>query len=309
MSTEVRRGLFRNWPLKFAAVLLSLILYVAVAAQEQVTQEQPMQLQVRVPPGRTLLGAPDSLTVVLRGKIAELLRARLFHQVLVLDVPETLSTATWTTTLQPTSVQIPKGTDVQVAEIKPGTITVQLDSVANKDVPVVARVSVRPDSGQSLDGGLQIMPSVARIVGPRRLLAAIESVATIPTAFDAVRGGFSRTVALDTAPLGIVRLAPKEVRISGATLSVFERVFNLPVESGAGPLTGYELRPSHASVVVRGPEAIVAGLTRDSLKVIIHLGGPVSDSATVHLMVLAPRGIAARAIPESVLVVRKRGRG
>jgi YbbR domain-containing protein len=310
MSTEPRRGLFRNWPLKIAAVLLSLILYVAVAAQEQVTQEQPMQLQVRVPPGRTLLGAPESLTVVLRGKIAELLRARLFHQVLVLQVPETLSTATWTTALQPSSVEIPKGTDVQVAEIKPGTITVQLDSVAFKDVPVVARVSVRPDSGQSLDGGLQIMPSVVRIVGPRKLLAAIESVATIPTALDAVRGGFSRMVALDTAPLGIVRLAPREVRISGATLSVFERVFNLlPVESGAGPLTGYELRPPRANVVVRGAEALVVGLTKDSLKVIIHLGGPVSDSTTVRLMVLAPRGITARAIPESVLVVRKRGRG
>jgi hypothetical protein len=310
MSTEVRRGLFRNWALKLAAVALSLILYVAVAAQEQVTQEQPMQLQVRVPPGRTLLGAPESLTVVLRGKIAELLRARLFHQVLVLQVPETLSTATWTTALQPSSVEIPKGTDVQVAEIKPGTITVQLDSVAFKDVPVVARVSVRPDSGQSLDGGLQIMPSVVRIVGPRKLLAAIESVATIPTALDAVRGGFSRMVALDTAPLGIVRLAPREVRISGATLSVFERVFNLlPVESGAGPLTGYELRPPRANVVVRGAEALVVGLTKDSLKVIIHLGGPVSDSTTVRLMVLAPRGITARAIPESVLVVRKRGRG
>lgn len=310
MSTEVRRGLFRNWPLKLAAVTLSLILYVAVAAQEQVTQEQPMQLQVRVPPGRTLLGAPESLTVVLRGKIAELLRARLFHQVLVLQVPETLSTATWTTALQPSSIEIPKGTDVQVAEIKPGTITVQLDSVAFKDVPVVARVSVRPDSGQSLDGGLQIMPSVVRIVGPRKLLAAIESVATIPTALDAVRGGFSRMVALDTAPLGIVRLAPREVRISGATLSVFERVFNLlPVESGAGPLTGYELRPPRANVVVRGAEALVVGLTKDSLKVIIHLGGPVSDSTTVRLMVLAPRGITARAIPESVLVVRKRGRG
>jgi len=310
MTAEVRRGLFRNWPLKAAAVVLSLILYLAVAAQEQVTQEQPMQLQVRVPAGRTLLGAPETLTVVLRGKIAELLRARLFHQVLVLQVPETLSTATWTTTLQPASVEIPKGTDVQVSEIKPATVTVQLDSVASKDVPVVARVSVRPDSGQSLDGGLQIMPSVVRIVGPGRLLAAIESVATIPTAFDAVHGPFSRTVALDTVPLGLVRLAPKEVRISGATLSVFERVFNLlPVESGAGPLTGYELRPSRASVVVHGPESLVAGLTKDSLKVIIHLGGPVSDSATVRLMVLAPRGVVARATPESVLVVRKRGRG
>jgi hypothetical protein len=107
-----------------------------------------------------------------------------------------------------------------------------------------------------------------------------------------------------------VRLAPREVRISGATLSVFERVFNLlPVESGAGPLTGYELRPPRANVVVRGAEALVVGLTKDSLKVIIHLGGPVSDSTTVRLMVLAPRGITARAIPESVLVVRKRGRG
>jgi len=310
MSTEVRRGLFRNWPLKLAALTLSLILYVGVAAQEQVTQEQPMQLQVRVPPGRTLVGAPESLTVVLRGKIGELLRARLFHQVLVLQVPETLSTATWTTTLQPASVEIPKGTDVQVSEIRPGSVTVQLDSVDSKDVPVVARVSVRPDSGQSLDGGLQIMPSVARIVGPRKLLAAIESVATIPTALDAVRGGFSRTVALDTAPLGVVRIAPKEVRISGATLAVFERVFNLlPIESGAGPLTGYELHPSRVSVVVRGPEAVVDGLTKDSLKVIIHLGGPVSDSATVRLMVLSPRGLVARATPESVLVVRKRGRG
>ncbi|HKE90832.1 MAG TPA: hypothetical protein VKB45_10865, partial [Gemmatimonadales bacterium] len=83
----------------------------------------------------------------------------------------------------------------------------------------------------------------------------------------------------------------------------------LPVESGAGPLTGYELRPSRANVVIRGPEAIVVGLTKDSLKVIIHLGGPISDSAVVHLMVLAPRGITARAVPESVLVVRKRGRG
>src|SRR5712691_8832238 len=175
MSPEVRRGLFRNWPLKFAAVALSLILYVAVAAQEPVTQELPLRLEVRVPPGRTLLGAPDSLTVVLRGKIAELLRVRLFREVLVLQVPETLSTATWTTTLQPASVEIPKGSDVQVSEIKPTSVTIQLDSVASKDVPVVARVSVQPDSGQSIEGGLQIMPSVVRIVGPGKLLAAIES--------------------------------------------------------------------------------------------------------------------------------------
>lgn len=311
MPTDVRRGLFRNWGLKLAALFLSLLLYVAVAAQEQVTQELPMTLDVQVPPGRTLLGAPEALTVVLRGKIAELLRLRLFRQVITLRVPDTLSAATWSAAVQTGSVELPKGADVQVAEIKPSIVTIQLDSVASREVRIVARVTVQPESGQAIDGGLQITPSVARLVGPDRLLSGIESVTTVPTAFDEVRGSFTRLVQIDTAPLGIVRVTPHEVRVSGSTTAVFERVFNLlPVESGAGPLTGYELRPPRAAVVVRGPEAVVQALTKDSLKVIVHLTGPVADTVTVRLMVLAPRGVTARAVPDSVLVVRRRsGRG
>jgi hypothetical protein len=310
MSAEPRRGLFRHWPLKLAALLLSVILYVAVAAQRQVTQEVIMGFDVRVPPGRTLVSPPAMDTVVLRGKIAELLRLRSIHRVISLTVPETLSTATWITTLPPSAVKIPAGSNVEVAEFRPREVTIQLDPVGSKEVPIVARITVIPDSGQALDGGLQITPSVARIVGPDRLLAAIESVATQPTTLDAVRGPFSRLVPLDTTPLGVVRLATKEVQVSGSTLGVFARVFNLlPIESGAGPLTGYELRPARATVTVRGSEAAIQGLTKDSIRVIVHLRGPVNDSATVRLMVLAPRGIEARAAPDSVLIVRRRGRG
>jgi hypothetical protein len=190
-------------------------------------------------------------------------------------------------------------------------VTIQLDSVSSKEVPIVPRFTVVPESGQASEGGLQITPSVARLIGPERLLSQIESVATLPTAFDAVSGPFTRIVQLDTAPLGIVRISPHEVRVSGSTTTVYERVFNLlPVESGAGPLTGYELRPPRATVVVRGPEAVIQGLTKDSLKVIVHLTGAVTDTATVRVRVLAPRGVTARALPDSVLVVRRRsGRG
>ena len=62
-----------------------------------------------------------------------------------------------------------------------------------------------------------------------------------------------------------------------------------------------------AAVTVRGPEAQIQTLTKDSLKVIVHLTGPITDSATVHVTVVAPRGITARAIPDSVLVIRRRG--
>lgn len=301
-------GLFRNWPLKLAALLLALLLYVAVAAQQQVTQEFAMGLAIQLPPGRLLLSPPPPVTVVLRGKIAELLRLRLVRQQIVLRVPDTLSTATWTAVLQPADVELPKGADLQVAEIVPPDVVIQLDSVASKEVPIVARVRVQPESGQALEGGLQVTPSVARLVGPDRLLAAFESVTTVPTALNAMQGNFTRVIPLDTAPLGIVRLTPKEVRVSGTTTTVFERVFNfLPVESGAGPLTGYELRPARATVIARGPEALVQAMTKDSLKVLVHLAGPVEDSAMVRIMVLAPRGILVRVAPDSVQVVRRRG--
>jgi len=311
VTTEVRRGLFRNWGLKLAALLLSLMLYLVVAAQEQVTQELPMKLDVRVPPGRTLLDAPKELTVVLRGRITELLRLRLFRQVIALQVPDTLSSAVWTSPIPPQSVELPKGADVQVSEIRPAVVTIQLDSVASKEVPIVPRFTVVPDSGQAFEGGLQITPSVARLIGPERLLSRIESVSTLPTAFDKVSGPFTRVAQIDTASLGVVRISPHDVRVSGSTTAVFERVFNfLPVESGAGPLTGYELRPARATVVVRGPEAVIQALTKDSLKVIVHLTGAVADTATVRVTVLAPRGVTARAVPDSVLIVRRRsGRG
>jgi len=308
MTGRPRRGLFRNWALKLAALFLALMLYVAVAAQEQYTEQFTMRLEVQTPPGRTMLNTPPPVSVVLRGKGGELLKLRLFRQVITLQVPETLSVATWTTMLQPADVELPKGAAVEVDQITPSEVVVQLDSVGSKEVPIVSRVSVRPDSGQALDGGLQMAPNVARLIGPDLLLAAIESVATVPTTLDAVHGPFTRLVTLDTSRLGVVRLSPKEVRVSGTTTTVFERVFNfLPIESGAGPLTGYELRPARATVSVRGPEALVQAMTKDSLKVIVHLAGPVADTATVHLRVLAPRGIIARAVPDSVLVVRRRG--
>jgi hypothetical protein len=293
MSISGRRGLFRNWPLKLAALFLSLTLYVAVAAQEQETQDFAMRLDVRIPPGRTMLSDPPSVRVTLRGKGGELLKLRLFRQVITLRVPDTLSSATWSTTILASDIELPKGADLQVADIAPHDVAIQLDPVASKEVRIVARVQVLPESGQALDGGLQITPSMARIVGPDRQVAAIDSVTTIPTELD------------------VVRLAPKDVRVTGTTATVFERVFNLvPIESGAGPLTGYELQPARAAVTVRGPEALVQALTKDSLKVIVHLTSPVTDSATVQLIVVAPRGVTARASPDSVLIVRRRsGRG
>ena len=310
MSGSLTRLITRNWAIKLAALALALMLYVAVAAQQPVTQTFSLKIVVLPPPGRALLAAPPTVSVLLSGRGSEMLRLRSLRPI-TLRVPDTLTASVWTLSLKASDIDIPKGADVQVNEISPRDIAIRLDSVAGKDVRIVPLVRIVAESGYQLQGGLAITPSMARIVGSDRALAAIESLTTVPTEIANVTGPFTRSLPIDTAPLGVVRIAPKEVTVSGDLSVIHERSFaGIPVESGAGALTSFVVTPARVSVVVRGADAVVQRLTRDSLKVIVHLPGRIGAAgAYARLTVIAPRGITARAIPDSVALRKKTGRG
>jgi hypothetical protein len=46
----------RNWPIKLAAMFFAVMLYVAVAAQQPLSQTFAMRLIMSVPPGRSVRG-------------------------------------------------------------------------------------------------------------------------------------------------------------------------------------------------------------------------------------------------------------
>jgi len=119
-----------------------------------------------------------------------------------------------------------------------------------------------------------------------------------------VSGEFTRNVPIDTMPLGIVRLSPKQVTVTGDMGRTAERSFGgIPVETGAGAITSFIVTPARVSVTVSGPEERVQALTRDSLRVVAHISGSTGGSA--RITVIAPRGITARAVPDSVMVKRR----
>jgi len=304
--------LTRNWPIKGAAIFLSLMLYVAVQLQQPVTTDFDLGLNLQLPPGRTLQQKLPKIRAQISGKGSQVLRLRSLRGDVTRRMPDTLSTATWTIRLEPSEVeaQLPKGADVRVLDIRPREITVALDSVGRKDVRIVPLVAVVPASGQVLHGGILIAPTIARLVGPDKNLAGIESVTTIPTEIANVSGAFTRYVPIDTTPLGIVRIAPKQVTVTGEMGVLAERSFGgIPVETGAGAVTSFIITPARVSVSVRGPEQRVLALTRDSLRVVAHIAGGSADRAVGRLTVIAPRGITARAIPDSVTLRRRTRRG
>ena len=207
------QGIRRNWPIKGAALFLALMLYVAVQLQQPVTTSFDVTLNIQLPRGRTLMQKPPKVRVQISGKGSQILKLRSLAGDITRRVPDTLTTSTWSISLDPSEVELalPKGADVRVMEVRPSEITLVLDSVARKEVRIVSLVSVTPDSGQVLHGGLSMTPTTVRLVGPERSLATIDSVTTVPTEITNVSGEFSRNVPIDTMALGIVRLSPKQV--------------------------------------------------------------------------------------------------
>src|SRR6185295_10050767 len=277
MASSVVQWLTRNWPIKGAALFLALMLYVAVQLQQPVTTSFDVTLTVLLPPGRALVHKPPKVRVQISGKGSQILKLRSLAGDITRRVPDTVTATTYAIHLDPTDVELalPKGADVRVMEIRPNEITLALDSVATKAVRIVSLVTVKLDSAQILHGGLAVTPTMARIIGSGKNLATIDSVTTMPLEITSSPGTFSRTVPIDTMPLGIVRIAPKQVTVSGELGVIAERSFaGIPVETGAGAITNYIVTPARVSVWVRGPEERVQGLTRDSLRVVAHITDP-----------------------------------
>jgi YbbR domain-containing protein len=304
----------RNWPIKLAALFFALMLYVAVAAQQPITQEFSLRLVVDAPPGRAVKQPPTDVSVLLAGRGSELLKLRSLARVITRSVPDTFAGSLWHIRLQAADIPIPKGVDVQVADISPRDVDVLVDSAAKKEVPVVPRVTLTGDSGFMIQG-LVVQPGTVRLVGPGKSLHGIDSVTTPPISIPAASGPFVRTVAIETAPLGTARVNPVEVQISGEVAAVLQRSFpGVVVTTAASGFAGFALATERVVVEASGPEARMRALTRDSLRVIAHLVGHAGPDAYARLKVAAPPGITARAVPDSVGLKppptkRKAGRG
>ncbi|PYP40862.1 MAG: hypothetical protein DMD48_02205, partial [Gemmatimonadetes bacterium] len=227
MRASLLQLITRNWPIKGAALFLALMLYVAVQLQQPVTTSFDVTLNLQLPPGRALVHKPPKIRVQISGKGSQILKLRSLAGDITRRVPDTLTASTYAIHLDPTEVELalPKGADVRVMEVRPSEITLALDSVARKEVRIVSLVTVTPESGQFLHGGLSMTPTTTRLVGPEKSLATIDSVTTVPMEITSVAGGFTRNVPIDTMPLGIVRLSPKQVTVTGEMGTIAERSF------------------------------------------------------------------------------------
>jgi len=304
MRSDLRYALVTNWPIKLTSLALAAVLWAAVAAEEPTTQLVPVSLIVEPPEGRALTRPLPAVKALYAGSSRELIKLFSTPPVITAVIPDTLSGSSYVLELFPNDLKLADDADVKAQDVQPRRLEVTLDAVARRLVPVVSRVTIKPDTGFAVVGGVAFSPSSVLVRGPEAVVSRVEAATTIPLEITAVRGPVRRRVPIDTGTLGVVQVSQREVEVSAEIGAVSERAFLDVAVTVRGERAAWVVEPAAVMVTVRGPAIRVAQLAKDSLAVWAVPTG-TARRETVRLTVAAPPGLDATATPDTVRLKRR----
>jgi hypothetical protein len=211
----LRQVLLRNWPLKLAALALAVIVWVLVASEETASELVPVQVEVDLPPDVVLAKPAPPLRALVTGPGRELIKLYSSPLTLRAELPRTAQPPRWRLEVSPANVAVPRTANVTIQDVEPRSLELSLDRLARRDVPVALRALVQPESGFALSGRPTVSPGVVRVVGPRALIAGLDSFPTESIEIRGVTGAFERAVRLDTTRQALLTVSPPTVTVSG----------------------------------------------------------------------------------------------
>jgi YbbR domain-containing protein len=295
---------FRHLGLKFLAIALATLLWLTVAGEHVVERSIRIPLEFRnIPPELEIAGDPPAtVDVRLRGSSALLGRLEPGEIVAVLD----LSTARPGSRLfhiRTDEVRAPFG--VEVAQVVPSTLALELERSANRMIPIVPAVQGDPAPGFVV-GRITSEPATVLVVGPESRVRQLSGATT-----ETVNVAGHRDRVRDVVTVGV---ADSEVRLSQPqSATVVVEIWPAPVERdvAAVPIRwrnlGGGLRAHLAStlakVTVRGRGEALANLRADSIDAFVDLAGLGAGRYNLRVQTDPAEDFGITVVTPSVVVV------
>jgi hypothetical protein len=207
---RVKSAFTEHLPLKLVAIFFSFVVWLVVSGERPTEMVVPVRVEIGVDTLVTLRGSPPEVRALVVGRGRDLMKLwdtpPTISQRLGSDVPDSLAIM-----LEVNNVELPPGVAGIVRDVQPRSLRLHFDVQTKRFVPVRSALRVRADSGFRVTGPVQMDPIRVQLIGERRAVRAVDSVAT--AAIDlVVRDTTPMVVALDTAGLR-VRVNPSFVRV------------------------------------------------------------------------------------------------
>jgi YbbR domain-containing protein len=210
-----RDVIVHNWPLKLAAVVLSVLLWVLVSAEETTSQLIRVPVEIEVPPGLALAKPIPEVRALITGSGREMIKLYATPPVIRAFVPAGAQPPRWRFDATPAAIQLPANAKVTVQDVEPRVVDIALDRFVSRDVPVALRAVIEPESGYTITGHT-LAPTHVRVGGARALVLGLDSFPTELIEARGVTERFERSVPLDTTGRSLLTVTPREVTLTGS---------------------------------------------------------------------------------------------
>jgi hypothetical protein len=216
-----------------------------------------------------------------------------------------------TITINEITERISYSPSVELVSMNPDTITVRLDRLTTRRVPVIPDLDVTFKEGYGQVGTVLVSPESVTVNGAETILRDITSWKTTRASFEELKTPVEQEVALARSDNLMLSCTPPAVRVRINVQLFAEKVFSgLPVEIAGLPANRDVIFiPPKIEIVVRGGIRQLASLLPVDFQLGISYDRVVADTTgTVEPEVVAPSGVqVVSRRPERVqYVVRKR---
>jgi YbbR domain-containing protein len=298
---------FRNLGLKVLSVGLATLLWLAVIGEHVVERGLRVALEFQnIPPSLEIIGdPPNAVDVRVRGASGLLSRLQPGEIVAILDLGNARP-GSRLFHLRTDQVRVPFG--VEVAQVVPATVAIELERSGRRVVPVVPAVEGQPAPG-FVAGRVTSDPATVEVVGPESHLRQVASATTETVSID----GASQTVK-DVVTVGVMdaSLRLSEPRSSAVQIEILPApvardLRDVPVRlRNVGPGQRAQVVPPTVTVAVRGERAALERLTAEGVTAFIDLAGLGPGQYNLPIHVDPPRAFGVDDIRPATAAVRIR---
>jgi YbbR domain-containing protein len=305
------RLLLRNWHLKLASVLVATVLYTGLVFSGTLSEDTVL-VPVRVvnQPGDSYNLTGDLGFVEVRYRTATESRATIDQDAFVASVDLSKYDMERAPEQQALEVQV-SVEGVDVLEVRPATVRVELDRTETRSVPVEvdladlpAGLEIGEPETSETDGTVEVRGPASEVA---RVNRAVARVLIDPSGIDFDQPVTLTPVDIEGEPVGIgrVELAPEfiSVRIDVETVETTSSVPVLPQIVGT-PAAGFALEAfsaEPATVTVRGLPEALAEIDAIQTEPVDIAGA--SESQSVEAPLVLPDGVELAADDDGVVTV------
>jgi YbbR domain-containing protein len=194
---------------------------------------------------------------------------------------------------------------VEVAQVIPSTLALDLEKSAHRTVPVVAATEGDPAPGYVV-GRIRSEPATVEIVGPETRVRQVAEATTEPVPIKDAKAQVRDAVAIGVVDTSVRLAQPQnaQVTVEIGPAPVEQQIDAVPVRyRNVAQGLSAQLSPKFVRVTVRGEQRTLAQLEPDSVEAYLDLAGLGAGRYNLRVQVAPAERFGVVAIEPAVLTV------